>query len=182
MVSRAVNSLKNKGVVAMPSDTIYGLFSRFQFAQINRIHQIKKRDKSKPFLIVIPELYPLNKLVDEEFLSAELKNKLAEFWPGRYTLLLKKKADLEYPPGDKIAIRIPERNDNVFFYDVLKGLNEPLVAPSLNIHGEEPLSNLHEILSVFGESIDAVFFNEAFKPQGPSHIVDLTVNPYRQSR
>lgn len=161
----------------MPSDTLYGLFAGYGMTQIQRMHQLKKRTSEKPFLLVFPEHFPLDEFVAVNKLDYEILDNIAKLWPGRNTLVLPKNSSIQYPYGDTIAIRKPLKTDNPFFYETLNGYNKPLIAPSLNISGDEPLTNLVDMQNVFANEVDAIFFDESFVPGNPSRIWDLTKKP-----
>jgi len=180
LIAKAAKSLLNDGIVVMPSDTIYGVFAGYCEKQIERLHLLKKRPVDKPFLLVFPEEYPLEEFVDMKALDvigSQAIDKISELWPGRNTIVLPKNPALKYPTGNTIAIRKPLKNDNVFFYETLNKYNKPLLAPSLNIHGSQPLVMLDEIKSIFSEIVDLIFYDQVFVPGLPSQIWDLTKKP-----
>jgi len=186
ILDKAVDALASGKIIAMPSDTLYGLFGCYQKKQIQNLHLLKKRPLDKPFLLTFPETLTLNSFVDFGDTGLQpyhdLTNKISELWPGRNSIVFRKNPLLEYPPGPTIAIRKPSEKDNIFFYNVLKKLNEPLLAPSLNLHGDQPLDQLDDIVNTFGESVDLIFFDPAFKPSNPSQLWDLTKKPYIRLR
>lgn len=181
-VQAAVSCLKSNGVIIMPSDTLYGFFCAFTTAGVAKLIELKKRPPEKPFLLVIPENYPLDSLIDFSALTARAKEKIRGLWPGKNTLVLPKNKALEYPPGESIALRTPLKADNPFFYEVLKEFNAPLLAPSLNLHGFPPMQEKEKIMSEFSEHVDAIFFDESFLTKAPSNIWDLTAEPFSKLR
>lgn len=174
LVKIAAEALLSGSIIVMPSDTIYGLFSCFQSAQIDRLHKIKNRPKEIPFLFVFPPDYPLDDFADLEKLNKEGRERLEQLWPGANTVILNKNRNITYPLGETIAIRKPAKVSNKFFYETLRTCNQPLLAPSLNRHGDEPLVELNEIIINFGNEVDYIFFDENFAPGKPSNIWDLT--------
>jgi L-threonylcarbamoyladenylate synthase len=182
LVEKAVASLVSGAVIVMPSDTLYGLFSLYGDAQIERLHSIKKRPVDKPFLLVFPESYPLDDFVNMLAIDSVLEDKIVELWPGKNTLVLPKNQQRKYPPGETIAIRKPLKNDNVFFYETLNVYGKPLLAPSLNLHGDQPLSSLDDIKSIFDNKIDFIFFDSAFVPGQASRIWNLAKKPFTRLR
>lgn len=172
----------------MPSDTIYGLFTVYKpdepmgGPQTAALHKIKGRPLENPFLLVLPEKYPIERLADMERVAAGTIARLKKEWPGRLTAILPKKKSLQYPIFITIAIRKPARQDNPFFYEVINRLGEPLLAPSLNLHAQPPLERLSEMVEQFSNQLDAIFFDDDFQPGSPSQLWDFTQEDERQIR
>ena len=174
LVNKAVEDLHSGAIVVMPSDTLYGIFTPFREDLVKKLHLVKKRPMSKPFLLVLPESYPLEEFINLDLLTKEMKLHIQKFWPGRNTLLLPKKSELFYPLGDSIALRKPSKQDNAFFYTVLNTYGKPLLAPSLNVHRDAPLSRLDDMIRIFGNDVHTIFFDDFFMPGMASQIWDLT--------
>jgi len=170
-------SLKQKKIVALSTDTIYGLVGIFEPSVIERIHRIKQRPQSKPFILAIAEDTSLSNYIRESEANSEerlkVKQSIQRAWPGKKTLVLPKNPGLTYPPGDTIALRMPAKEDNLLFYTVLQETG-PLVVPSLNKTGTEPLIDLESIKNTFGSEIDDIFFDTDYIATKPSQIIDLT--------
>jgi len=166
----------------MPSDTIYGLFCNFSGNGIEKLHAVKQRPADKPFLLVLPANFPLDQIVNMESLKPEALDKLKMLMPGKNTLILPKGKNMFYPDGNTIAVRVPSRKDNEFFFEALNHYNGPLLAPSLNLHGQKPLEDLDDIILNFGEKVDAIFFDADFVPGTASELWDLTVTPFQKLR
>ena len=174
----AVQSLKRKEIIAFPTDTIYGLCAVCNEETLQKMHHIRKRDFSKPFLFVLPESYDEKRLIDHE-VDPKQQKFIEESWPGKKTLVFHKKSDLFYPTTNTIALRKPRREDNVYFYELLNLLNEPIIAPSLNLPGEKPLSSSEEVEKKFKrDEIAAFFYLEDFsQDKEASQIWDMTQKP-----
>ncbi len=172
-IEEATGFLRGDQIVAGPSDTIYGMFMRFSLQNAKSLHQIKKRDQRKPFLVILPEKEnPLT--LAEEIRDSEKSNFIIGKWPGKNTLVLRKKNGIPYPPESTIALRKPARLDNPWFYEVVNALGFPILAPSLNITGEEPMVDPGEVESVFSGSIAAFYYDPEWKNSIASRIYDLT--------
>ncbi|MES0490965.1 MAG: Sua5/YciO/YrdC/YwlC family protein, partial [Leptospirales bacterium] len=151
--SIAAARLKQKKIIALSTDTIYGLAGIFEPSVIARIHKVKKRDLAKPFILALPENENFLQFIDESKPDAQrlyfIKQKVDQGWPGKISFIFAKNPNLPYPPGDTIGLRIPKKEDNLFFYTVLQQTG-PLVIPSLNKAGSEPLFELKQIEETFG--------------------------------
>lgn len=134
VVEKIVETLKRNGVVLMPSDTVPGLFARFNTSGLAALKRVKKRPADNPFLVVIPNREALQSLVAS---CNELENKLiAEHWPGPLTIVFDKHEELsgELTAGKyTVAVRYPK---HTLLNDVLNEINEPLFSTSANISGD----------------------------------------------
>lgn len=130
-VLRAAEVLREGGVVAIPTETVYGLAGNiFDEKAIRAIYRIKKRPSSNPLIVHVAGLEQARELVTRMPPAAE---KLARaFWPGPLTLILPKKKKV---PGwvtagqDTVGLRVP---DHPLTLRLLRTLDFPLAAPSAN--------------------------------------------------
>ena len=180
-VTEAIWHLKQNHIIALPSDTLYGLFTPLFGGDLRRLHEMKGRSYDHPFLVILPEKYDIGTLADLSSMSREAVAKMKELWPGRFSLVMKKNPSLQYPPGDTIGLRVVKFEDNPFFYRVLEAFGEPLVGPSLNLHGQTPLDDPALMERDFA-GVDRIFFDRSFEPSGPSEIWDLTHEPFGRLR
>ncbi|WP_397444624.1 L-threonylcarbamoyladenylate synthase [Polaribacter sp. R77954] len=130
-IQKAVVLLNNEELVAIPTETVYGLAGNiFSEKAIQRIFETKKRPFFNPLIVHIPSIDRLNDIVAEVPQKAKL---LAEtFWPGSLTLVLKKHPkipDLITAGKDTVAVRVPNHPTTLA---LLNQLNFPLAAPSAN--------------------------------------------------
>jgi L-threonylcarbamoyladenylate synthase len=133
-IQQAVSLLQNDQLVAIPTETVYGLAGNiYSEKAITRIFETKKRPFFNPLIVHIPSTDALKNIVSELPEKAKL---LAEaFWPGSMTLVLKKKdniPDLITAGKDTVAVRIP---NHPLTLELLKAIPFPLAAPSANPFG-----------------------------------------------
>ena len=172
--------IQSDGVIAFPTDTIYGLCVGFTVTAITKLHEIRKRPLSKPFLLTLPESYSLESLTQK--LSLDQKKMIEEYWPGKITVLLPKNNDLFYPSGKSIALRKPDKKDSIYFYQLLSRLRHPLLSTSINLPGKNTVDEPTKIDEMFSGKIDAYFRLPHCIRTKPSQIWNLTVWPYRRIR
>lgn len=162
-------------VVALPTDTIYGLSTLANNKKaVGKIYQIKKRDKNKPLIVLMKSFCMIRrfcKLNKEQY--NYLKNNLEK---GKtLTVILKSKdKELEYLLGESegLAIRIPKQSD--FLMKLIKKINEPIVSTSLNLSGEKEILNLSDAgLILRDKKIDLIVDAGRVKKRNPSSIVDI---------
>ena len=129
-------SLEEGAIVIFPTDTVYGIgCNPYNRKAIERIYQIKKRDKTKPLPILGYSKNELDKIVFFDDFSSKLADK---FWPGKLTLVLKikdQKLKEAMNLSDKVAVRIP---DNECVLSILKKC-KLLIGTSANISGSQSL-------------------------------------------
>lgn len=155
--------LQNR-VIAAPTDTIYGFLGRYHAKPITEIHRLKQR--LAPFLVLLPSVSAISAFALVEKWQWDF---LYELVPGKNTIVLKKKPELFYPYGESVAVRIPRVEDSLFLTSLLYSVG-PLVAPSLNRHGQPPLSDSRDILKNFGTDLAAVFIEPNYQEKAASSL------------
>jgi L-threonylcarbamoyladenylate synthase len=133
-IEKAVKLLTHDELVAIPTETVYGLAGNaLNRSSVTKIFSVKNRPQFDPLIVHVPDLEKANAYVLE---IPEAAKKLAEkFWPGPLTLLLKKNSvipDLVTAGLDTVGIRCP---DHALTRELLKRLPFPLAAPSANPFG-----------------------------------------------
>ena len=142
-IYKAAQLLINEEVVAIPTETVYGLAGNiFSQKAISKIFELKKRPHTNPLIIHIGTKNQIFDLVHD---VPELAQKLSDkFWPGPLTLILKKNKnvpDLVTGGKDTVAIRMPNHPTTL---KLLSLLPFPLAAPSANPFSSiSPTSALH---------------------------------------
>jgi L-threonylcarbamoyladenylate synthase len=151
---KAKEVLNKDGVAILPTDTLYGIIGKaLSKKTVERIYEIKGRDKSKPFIVLITSYKDLEifgvKVMEEQ---AKI---LEKFWPGKVTVVLpcsSKKFKYLHRGVRSIAFRmIGPKNKNLF--NLIKKIG-PLVAPSANPQELKHSENITQAKKYFGDKID----------------------------
>ena len=133
-IQKAVQLLTEEQLVAIPTETVYGLAGNiFSEKAIKSIFSTKQRPFFNPLIVHIPSIKSLNGLVTHVPEKAKLL--AAAFWPGSMTLVLKKSntiPDIITAGKDTVAVRVPNHPVTL---ELLKKLPFPLAAPSANPFG-----------------------------------------------
>lgn len=142
-IQKAVALLTNEELVAIPTETVYGLAGNiFSEKAIKSIFSTKKRPFFNPLIVHIPSVDSLENIVS--YIPEKAKLLATAFWPGSMTLVLKKKAaipDLITAGKDTVAVRVPNHPVTL---ELLKQLPFPLAAPSANPFGSiSPTKPIH---------------------------------------
>ncbi|MGC6429796.1 MAG: L-threonylcarbamoyladenylate synthase [Jejuia sp.] len=161
-ISKAVAILNNDELVAIPTETVYGLAGNiFSEKAVKLIFETKQRPLFNPLIVHIPNLEYLETIVRYVPEKARL---LAEaFWPGSLTLVLPKKAsipDVITAGKDTVAVRIPNHPLTI---ELLKQLEFPLAAPSANPFNRISPTRAEHVEAYFKDKIKMVLDGGACK-------------------
>jgi L-threonylcarbamoyladenylate synthase len=154
-IKLAIAILKKGGVVAFPTDTVYGLGADPMNAQaVARIYEIKKRPLNLPLPLLLAEKSDLPKVASA---VPEIAWTLAErFLPGGLTLVLRKNSWVPSTltaGGGNIAIRVPNHPISIA---LIRGLGNPIVGTSANISGQSSPVTAEEVRQQLGNAVDLI--------------------------
>jgi len=173
--------LKRNGIIAVPTETFYGLaVNPFQEAALDRLFALKDRAPGKPVLVLVagPDLLP--QVVQE---VPEVAFRLmARFWPGPLTIIFPSRPHLPRlltGSTGTIGVRQPRHS---LTCRLITALGHPITGTSANRTGRPPLVRAAEVAEEFGDGVDLIL--EAGPCPGglPSTIVDVTDSPIRLVR
>ncbi|RPI03903.1 MAG: threonylcarbamoyl-AMP synthase [Calditrichaeota bacterium] len=178
LIEQAARVLKKGGVIGYPTETIYGIgCNAFDVKAVERIYQLKNRDRSKAMIIIAGDMVQVHELVQ---VIPEAAEKLIEnFWPGPLTLILQASSRFEDFPFSKsrtIAVRIP---DCSICLELLKETGFPIVSTSANRSNEPAATTAEEVKEAFGDQLDLIINGGATPDNLPSTLVDFTRTPAR---
>lgn len=167
----AVQILREGGVVAYPTDTVYGIgCDLFNKKAIERVYHIKRLPRKKPLSFICSDLKHISEFARVSNLSYRLMKRLL---PGAYTFILPathKVPRLMLTKRRTVGIRVP---DNRITLDIVKRLGNPIISTSLKLDEDELLSDPFQIYDEYGKQLDAVIDGGVMKSD-VSTIVDLT--------
>ena len=168
-IREAAILLRRGGLVAFPTETVYGLGANLQDPQaVQELYQVKRRPFEKQATLHIADFRQVEaERVEITPLAWEL---MQRFWPGPMTLVLAR------PDGSTIGFRMP---GHPVALALLKEAAVPVVAPSANLTGEQPALTAEQVLNVFSDQIDAVLDGGPSASGISSTVVDLSSRPPR---
>ncbi len=154
-INKAKKILENNELVAIPTETVYGLAGNiYNESAIRKIFETKKRPFFNPLIVHIHDKKQLQEIAIEIPEKAQL---LANtFWPGSLTLVLKKKnniPDIITAGKDTVAVRVPNHKLTL---DLLKSLQFPLAAPSANPFGSISPTTAQHVADYFQNNLQMV--------------------------
>ena len=173
-IGRGVKILQKGGVIAFPTDTVYGLGAdAFNSTAVERIYKIKNRPTHRQFPLLIADVEQLTTLAKP---IPEIAWFLVRrFWPGGLTLVLPKTYSLpnHLASGTTIAVRVP---NHPVCLALIQNLGGPIIGTSANISGQPAVLTAEEAGQQLKGKIDFII-NGGRCPGGKeSTVVDVTNN------
>lgn len=176
--ARAAALLARGELVALPTETVYGLAADATQAQaVHANYEAKGRPDTKPLNVLVDSMAMVEQVCKEIPLDAY---RLAEaFWPGPLTMILKGNGtlpDIVPAGGATQGVRCPDHPDTLA---VIRALGRPLACPSANLSGHPSPKSADEVLAQLAGGIAAVLDGGRCAVGVESTILDLTATPYR---
>ena len=158
-IDEIVKIAREGGVIAFPTETVYGFGVVFNnHNSYDRLIEVKRRPPEKPFTLMLSEVKNISSYA---YIDKRAQKIIDGFLPGELTLILKAKPGL--PPyvvskDGMVGIRVP---DDDFAREMIAKIGAPLLVPSANRSGEPPINNGEEVASIFENEIDGVVLGES---------------------
>ena len=154
-INTAAEILKNGGVVAIPTETVYGLAANaYDEKAIKAVFKAKGRPQDNPLIVHISDMEMLNEVAEDipktAFLCAE------KFWPGPLTMVLKRSdkiSDCVSAGLSTVAVRMPSEQTA---HKIIEKSRLPLAAPSANVSGKPSPTTYTHVINDLDGKIDAV--------------------------
>lgn len=172
-IAAAAQLLRSGGLVAVPTETVYGLAARADSAQaVAAIYRAKGRPDFNPLIVHVPDLVAAEAIAEFDDRARKLAT---QFWPGALTLVLPLKAGARIAPAvtaglPTIALRCPA---HPAMRAVLRESGLPLAAPSANRSGAVSPTMAGHVAASLGDSVDLVLDGGACAAGIESTIVAL---------
>jgi L-threonylcarbamoyladenylate synthase len=172
-LSALCNIIKSGGIVAFPTETVYGLgASAYSETAVKKIYEAKGRPSDNPLIVHLSDSRDILKVARE--IPENAKKLIEKFGPGPFTLILKKQPDIPdiVTAGlDTVGVRVPE---NEIARAFIKAAGVPIAAPSANISGKpSPTKAEHVVFDLDGK-VDAIIKGGDSAVGVESTIIDVT--------
>jgi L-threonylcarbamoyladenylate synthase len=172
----AVQTLANGGLVAIPTETVYGLGAAINNeVAIAKIFVVKGRPQNHPLIVHLAHIDQLHQVAHDIHPDAI---KLAHAcWPGPLTLLLQRNENVSMSitgGRDTVAVRIP---DNAFTRQLILDLGSPIAAPSANRFGKVSPTTAQHVCDDLQNDVDLIVDDGASSIGVESTIIDFSVAP-----
>ena len=170
LINIAVDVLRQGGVIIYPTDTVYGLGCDLSNKKgIERIYELKKRNKKKPLSFVCSDLKHISQYAKVTDYAYKTMKRLL---PGPYTFILEASRlvpKIILPKRPTIGIRVP---DNQICLALIRELGQPIISTSVKTAEGEDLGNPYVIEEHFGRIIDLIIDGGNIIPE-PSSVIGL---------
>jgi len=169
---RIITQMMQGGIIAFPTDTVFGLGCIMDEEAMKKIYVAKGRDFNKPLPMMCDSLAMIRKVA---LLTSNAEKIIERFTPGALTVVLNKKEEIPayVSQGNKtIAIRVPDDN---WILDLIKQIGRPIMVTSANISNAGSLLKWEDVYASMKEKIDGIVCEDA-RGDKASTIVDLTEN------
>ncbi len=180
-IQQALRVLQDGGVVAVPTDTLYGLAAdAFSPTAIERVFDIKERPEGLALPVLLSGAKQLRQVADD--VPGQLEAVAEAFWPGAMTLIVKRNESL--PPrltagNPTVAVRVP---DHPVPRELARRLGRPITGTSANISGAADPRSLAELRAQVGDRVDFLVTTGTAPVGTASTIVDLSCDAPRLIR
>ncbi len=138
-LKKAVAVLDKEGIVAYPTETVYGLGANgLRKKAVEKVFKLKKRSRSQPISLAVADFTMMNEIA---FINSNQNKKLKKVLPGPITIIARKKdivPDIVTAGSNKVGIRFPNHR---LALNLIKEFRLPITATSANISGYKPATN-----------------------------------------
>ena len=176
VIQQAYEILSNGELLAIPSETVYGLGAdATSDSAISKIYKLKKRPHINPLILHVSSIHMVEQFAETNQLFYLLSN---YFWPGPLTMILNQKknnniSELATSNLSSVAVRLP---DNKIFQNIIEKFNNPIAAPSANISGHISPTNPYHVYEDFGEEIKLIIDGGQSEKGVESTVIDIRSN------
>ncbi len=170
---RAIEVLRGGGIVALPTDTVYGISVALEtVGGVERLFHVKHRPEEKAVMVLVDGLDQVSSLVE----LPPAASILSRFWPGGVTLVLPLLARHAFPAAltaglATLGVRVPDHPTPRALARVIG----PLPTTSANVSGRPDSSSAQDVLRAIGEGIELVLDGGPSPGGTPSSVVDCTL-------
>lgn len=172
-LARASDILRSGGLVAIPTETVYGLGANaLDKDACLKIFAAKGRPADNPLIVHIAHISQLDEIVDE--INENAKKLMDAFWPGPLTIVMKKSDNIPFEVSaglDTVAVRMPSHKVAHNLLDICK---IPIAAPSANTSGKPSPTTARHVIDDMNGKIDAVLDGGSCDVGLESTVIDVT--------
>ena len=174
-IDQAVALLRDRGIVAFPTDTVYGIgVDPLQPEAVRKLYQVKGRPDDKPIAILVGAIEHVARVAQN--LPPTLTRLAERFWPGELTLIVEAR---DLPPeitagGRTVGVRMP---NHPLALELLRYFGGPIATTSANKSGEEAAISAEGVRVQLGNLVDLILEGGDTFTKVASTVLDLLVSP-----
>lgn len=154
-IETAASIIKKGGLVAFPTETVYGLGANaLDERAVAKVYEAKGRPSDNPMIVHISRASDIGQLT--RMLSPDIVALIDNFWPGPLTLVVKKKPGIpDRTTGglDTVGVRMPESKPAL---DLINMAGCPIAAPSANLSGSPSPTRAQDVIADLDGRVDAI--------------------------
>lgn len=178
MDNKALEIIKNGGIIIYPTDTALGIGCRIDNpVAVDRLFRIRKRPRAMAMPVLVGSVSMALTYLDSP--SDIVRRLMNQYWPGALTIVAPCKKNLVYSPirggGRLVGLRMP---DHQTILEIIKGAGVPVLGPSANFHGEATPYSTRDLNPDLIKLVDYVVPGVCTLKQA-STVVDCSVDPYK---
>jgi L-threonylcarbamoyladenylate synthase len=182
IIEEAAQIIDAGGLVAFPTETVYGIACRVEASSLERLNEVKGRQPEKPYTLHIGRKEDVSQYVPVIGLRA--KKLIERLWPGPLTIVFELKPEQIEAQRQKLAKEVFENlyknnsigirlSDDAAAVKLLQAVKRPVVAPSVNMTDASPATDAEQVLANFGGKCDMVIDGGASRYKKSSTIVKI---------
>ena len=172
-IEKAAKIIREGGLVAFPTETVYGLGADAMNADaVGRIYEAKGRPSDNPMIVHISRASDIGQLT--RMLSPQIVEIIDNFWPGPLTIVVKKRPEVpDRTTGglDTVAVRLP---DNEIAQALISASCCPIAAPSANLSGGPSPTRSKDVIADMMGRVDAIIEGDDCRVGIESTVLDLS--------
>ncbi|MFZ9035097.1 MAG: L-threonylcarbamoyladenylate synthase [Francisellaceae bacterium] len=171
-IEKTINLLQDNKIIALPTESVYGLSCCVNPEAVNRLLKLKSRARDKGFIIVASDISLLMPYIDGDVMTTTELEILRQDNVRAITWVVPAKKGLSWLTGayDTVAVRLTR---HPLLSEITRGLKQAIISTSANISGAPAATCASQVEKYFGNDIDFIFPYPDFKSQQPSRIIEL---------
>lgn len=174
-IKSAIDCLKSGGVIAIPTDTVYGIgVDPFNVDAVQKLYTLKGRPEDKPIPLVLSSVEDVEQVAQN--LPGFFFHLTEKFWPGGLTIIVQSKNLLPQltAGGTTVGLRIPNQP---LLLEVLQAFGGPIAITSANLSGQPAATSPQEFGTELSSKIDFIVDDGQTPGPIPSTVYDISVSP-----
>lgn len=174
-IQKAVSSLRNSGVIAIPTDTVYGLGAdAFNADAVQKLYHIKGRPEEKPIPLVLGSVNDIDKVAQN--IPDFFYHLTQKYWPGGLTIIVESKDLLSEltAGGNTVGLRIP---NHILLLKILNEFGAPMAITSANLSGKPASTSPQEFGCELTKKLDYIVDDGNTPGPIPSTVYDISISP-----
>ena len=176
IIEEAVDCLLEGGLIAFPTDTVYGVAAdATNPAAVARLYELKGRPRNKAIALLVDSPKLLSGIACN--LTVETRRLMEAFWPGPLTIIFQKRGGnfTHVSNRDTIGVRLPDHSVPLA---IMQALSRPLACTSANLAGLPEALTADEVEDAFPDQLNLILDCGPLPDSPPSTVIDVTREPF----